>query len=221
MKMDKKTFRVFIVLAVAALACTCDLLPGAETPPPPSPQADALFQDDFSDPGSGWEEDDYESGSVGYKDGAYSVTSIVDSATMWGVANRSFDNFIIEVDATQVSAGPDGNNDYGVVCREQGDGNGYYLLVSGDGFYAILRAEDGEYAPLVEWVESSAIRQGNATNHLRVICDGSKLELFVNGQHLATAEDSTYTSGDIALTATTYEEESTEVHFDNLVVSKP
>jgi hypothetical protein len=140
---------------------------------------------------------------------------------MWGVANRSFDNLIIEVDATQVSAGPDSNNDYGVVCREQGDGNGYYLLASGDGYYTILKAEDGEYTTLVDWTESSAIRKGNATNHIRVICDGSTLALFINGQRMATAEDSMYTTGDISLTATTYEAEPTEIHFDNLVVRKP
>jgi len=57
------------------------------------------------------------------------------------VANRSFDNLVVEVDATQVSAGPENDNDYGVICREQGDGNGYYLLVSGDGYYAILKGE--------------------------------------------------------------------------------
>jgi len=208
------------MLAVVALACTCNFLPGAEeTPPPPPP--DVLFQDDFGDTGSGWEVGDYEGGSVGYEEGMYFVTSVADSSTMWGVANRSFDNLIIEVDATQVSAGPDSNNDYGVVCREQGDGNGYYLLISGDGYYAILKAEGGEYTALVDWTESSTIRQGNATNHIRAICDGSTLTLFVNGQRMATAEDSAYTTGDIALTATTYEAEPTTVHFDNLVVRKP
>ncbi len=74
---------------------------------------------------------------------------------------------------------------------------------------------------MVEWAESDVIRQGTAANHIRAICDGSTLELFVNGQRLATAEDSTFVSGDIALTATTYEEDSTEVHFDDLVVNAP
>jgi hypothetical protein len=61
----------------------------------------------------------------------------------------------------------------------------------------------------------------NATNHIRSICDGSALALFVNGRRLATAEDSTFAKGDIALTATSYEDEPTEVHFDSLVVQRP
>ncbi|MBE9508164.1 MAG: protein kinase, partial [Chloroflexi bacterium] len=81
-----------------------------------------LFQDDFSDQDSGWEVGDYDTGSVGYKSSAYFVTSAGDDNTMWGVANRSFDDLFIEVDTTQISSPANNNNDYGVVCREQGDG---------------------------------------------------------------------------------------------------
>ena len=220
-KRTRKVLGVFIPLAVLALACTCNLPfgPEEETPPPSPP--DVLFQDDFSDPDSGWEVGDYDTGDVGYRDGVYFVTSIGDSDTMWGVANASFSDVIIEVDAIQVSAGPEDNNDYGIVCREQGDGSGYYLLISGDGGYAILKAQGGDFEPLVDWAASDDVRQGNATNHIRVVCDGSTLVLFVNGQRLATTEDSTFASGDIALTATSYEDELTEINFDDLVVRKP
>lgn len=220
--MNKRMLAVLILLAVAALACTCNLPfgPGQQTPAPPT-QANVLFQDDFSNSASGWEVGDYDTGSVGYKDGVYAAISGNTNSTMWGVANRSFDNLVIEVDATQVSAGPTNDNDYGVICREQGDGNGYYLLVSGDGYYAILKGAGGEFEKLVDWTQSDAVRQGNATNHIEAVCNGSTLELSVNGQRLATAEDSTFTQGDIALTTTTYEDVPSEVHFDNLAVSKP
>jgi len=212
---------VFIPLMVAALAWACNLpfLPGTETPPPPP--SGVLFQDDFSDPVSGWEVGDYETGSVGYKNGVYFVTSLGNGDTMWGAANRAFDNLIIEVDATQVSAPANNNNDYGVMCRLQPNGDGYYLLISGDGYYAIAKAIDGDFEWLVNWTESDVIRQGNATNHIRAVCDGSTLLLFVNGQRLATAEDGTFARGDIALTATSYEDEPSEIHFDRLVVRKP
>jgi hypothetical protein len=227
--MNKKTADIFIILVMVVLACACDLLPGGglelgrEGGPSPTP-ADVLLQDNFSDFGSGWEMGDYDFGSVGYKDGGYFVTSTSNGMVMWGVAGRSFDNLVIEVDATRVSAGLNSDNAYGVVCRDQSSNSatGYYLRVSGDGHYSIAKAEEGqEFEMLVEWTESSAIQQGNATNHIRAVCNGPTLELSVNGQHLATVEDSTFISGDIALTATTYENEATEVHFDNLVVSKP
>jgi len=220
--MNKRTQRVLSVcipVMVLVLACTC--LPSGngedETPPPP----DYIFQDDFGDTGSGWEVGEYDTGSVGYENDVYFVISTDKEWVMWGVANRSFDNVVIEVDATQVSAGPINDNSYGIVCREQGNSGGYYLRVSGDGYYSIAKSDGEDFEPLVEWAESDAIHQGNATNHIRAICDGSTLTLFVNGQRLATAEDSTFTSGDIALSATTYEDEPSEIHFDNLVVREP
>jgi hypothetical protein len=193
----------------------------APTLPPATEVSNLMFQDDFDSPASGWEVGEYETGDVGYKDGVYFVTSTSNTNVMWGVANRAFDNLIIELNATQVSAGPESDNSYGVVCRENGEGDGYYLRISGDGYYSIAKAIGDDFDYLVDWVESSAIRQGNATNHIRAVCNVSRLELFVNGELLATADDSTFVKGDIALTATTYEDEMTEVHFDDLVVHAP
>ncbi|MCX7683445.1 MAG: serine/threonine protein kinase, partial [Anaerolineae bacterium] len=196
------------------------------TPTPTSPSVEAtipqpgtvIFEDDFASPTSGWEIGDYGSGSVGYADGTYFVLSSASGATIWGVAHRSFDNLILEVDTAQVSAGPQNNNDYGVICREQGNGDGYYFLISGNGSYAIFKSVGNQFTPLVDWSESSVIRRGNADNRLKAICNEDGLVLIVNGQPLASARDSTYTTGDIALTATTYEDQGTEIHFDNLVV---
>jgi tRNA A-37 threonylcarbamoyl transferase component Bud32 len=181
-----------------------------------------LFQDDFSDRASGWEVGRYEMGSVGYKDGTYFVISLGDGNTMWGVANASFDDVIIEVEAAPVSAPANDNNDYGVVCRNQSDSlDGYFLLISGDGSYAILKAEGGDFEPLIDWTSSAAINEGIATNYIRATCEGNYLALSVNGELLAEARDNTFSRGDIALTATSYEDEPTRVHFDNLTVYAP
>jgi hypothetical protein len=213
------------LLALALLACS---LPGLGTPPPIAgpgggkPQV--LFQDDFSNPKSGWEVGEYDTGKVGYGEGYYYVVSFGGGNTMWGVANRSFTDVAIEVDATQVSGPANNNTDYGVICRtaDPESGVGYYLLISGDGYYAIAKGTDNGYKWLVDFTESNAIRKGNnATNHIRAVCSGSKLSLTVNGTLLAEAEDSEFTSGDIALTATSYESSTAEVHFDNLVVTAP
>ncbi len=188
----------------------------------PAVQAEQLiFQDDFEDEITGWEIGSYETGSVGYKNGAYAITSANNGSTMWGVANRTFEDVVVDVDVTQVTAGPESNNDFGVVCREQGDGGGYYLLISGDGYAAIVKATNNEFEWLREWEETSAVRQGNVTNRLRAVCDGPTLTLFVNGQQVATTQDSSFTRGDLALTATTYEDAPTEIHFDNLKVRDP
>lgn len=180
-----------------------------------------LFSDDFSDPSSGWERGDYETGTVGYESGVYSVVSNGDGETMWGIANRNFGDVIIEVQATQLDAPDNDNNDYGVMCRVQDNNEGYFLLISGDGFYSILLRAEDSFTPLVDWTSSEAFNLGNATNQIQATCDGDTFTLTVNGTELASATDSTFSNGDIALTATSYEAAATEVHFDNLEVRAP
>jgi hypothetical protein len=179
------------------------------------------FEDDFSDPASGWEAGEFEGGRVGYVEGAYSVISMGDSERIVGFARRSFDDLTVQVDATQVSAPANDNNDYGVGCRIQPTGEGYYLLISGDGFYGIRMYDGSDFIALVEWTESEAIVQGNSMNAIEVTCDGSRLSINVNGELLAEVSDSTYTTGDIVLSATSYEMDPTEVLFDNLIVTIP
>ena len=195
---------------------------GGSTPAGGSPEPDdVLFRDDFSNPQSGWEVGSYDTGSVGYKDGAYSVVSDGDLARMWGTANRWFDDIAIDVDVTQVSAPSNNNNGYGIICRDQGDGDGYHLLISGDGLSSIHRASGDDVEALVDWTDTPEIRQGDATNHLRAVCDGASISLYVNGTLAATAQDSTYSEGDVSLAMTSFEPEPSEALFDNLVVRKP
>ena len=96
------------------------------------------------------------------------------------------------------------------------------FIISGQGDYAIYR-EDGDAGGefLVDWTKSDVIHQGDATNHLRAVCDGTYLALVVNGVLLAEAEDDTYTTGDLFLVASTLEDEPTEIHFDDLLVYVP
>lgn len=217
--MKPRTLLLIGGLVLLLLACQLPFL----TQPSPTPQKEVLFQDDFSNPNSGWEVGEYDAGKVGYGDGYYYVVSYGGGDTMWGVANRSFVDVAIEVDATQVSGPANNNTDYGVICRtaDPESGVGYYLLISGDGLYAIAKGTDAGFEWLVDFTKSTAIRQGNATNHIRAVCQGSRLSLTVNGTLLAEVEDAEFTSGDIALTATSYEDTPAEVHFDNLVVTRP
>ena len=183
---------------------------------------DTLFSDSFADESSGWEIGDYSGGRVGYWNGEYYVTSLGDGQTMWGLANRGFDDVAIKVRSQQVSAPNNDNNDYGVICRANADGAGYFFLISGDGFFAILRGDaNDEFEQLIDWTSSNAINQGNSSNEIQVTCEGENLSLQVNGELLASVKDSHYSAGDIALTATSYEDTSTEIHFDDIEVARP
>jgi hypothetical protein len=205
----------FIVLALATAACCLPGIGRRSSPP-------VLFEDDFSSPSSGWEQGDYDTGTVGYEGGTYAVSSIGGGNTMWGVAHISLSDVTIRVKTAQVSAPDNDNNSYGVVCREQGEGSGYYLLISGDGGFAIFKADTDGFEPLVDWAPTDAVRQGNTENVIEATCNGSLLTLIVNGTRVATAEDHTFSRGDVALTVTSYEhDQSSTVHFDNIVIARP
>ncbi|HLC04432.1 MAG TPA: hypothetical protein VJK02_15460 [Anaerolineales bacterium] len=219
-------------MALLILACSLPFAPTVEDRTEPSgvdsrgssggsATGERLLEDDFSDPASGWEVGEYEGGTVGYLSNIYQVESIGDGNVMWGVAGKVFDDVVIEVNATQFSAPDNDNNDYGVACRIQDEGAGYYLLISGDGYYSIMKAVGDERDPLVDWTESDVIIRGNGSNDIRGTCDGSSLTLEVNGQQLASATDSEFVSGDVALTATSYEDASTQIYFDDVRVRRP
>jgi hypothetical protein len=186
-----------------------------------SDSGDVILQDSFDDPSSGWEVGDYDAGSVGYTSDAYSVISSGNGSFMWGLAFRQFDDVVIEVETEQIRGPANDNNGYGVMCRVQENGDGYLFLISGDGFFSITKASNDDFIPLIDWTSSDAIQMGNSTNQIQAICDGSNLDLEVNGQQLASTQDSEFATGDIAMAATTFEDDTTEVHFDNLVVTAP
>jgi CHAT domain-containing protein/tetratricopeptide (TPR) repeat protein len=183
-----------------------------------------IFQDDFSDPASGWDVVEAEEGadapgSIGYKAGAYAIVTQGHGWIEGGGSNQYLSDVVIDVDATLISAPPGSWTYYGAGCRTSGLG-GYYLYLHGDGKYGIVKINRGEFDWLVEWQESTAIRQGTATNHLRVVCAGPYLALYANGELLAETWDNFYQHGEVWLAAASGDEPA-EIHFDNLVASVP
>jgi hypothetical protein len=73
---------------------------------------------------------------------------------------------------------------------------------------------------LVNWTESEAIERGQASNRLRVECQGNNLAFYVNGQLLQQVSDERYREGDVGLVAATlYSEPGTHILFQNFNVS--
>jgi hypothetical protein len=139
---------------------------------------------------------------------------------MYGESQCYFTDFILEVETWLVS-GTD-NNWHAVFCRWRDEDNYYAFAISADGYYTIEKVVDGDITAFVEPTYSSYINQGvGAVNLIHIECIGSSLSLSVNGHVLATVTDATFTGGDIALAANAQAGTSTEVAFDNIVVTKP
>jgi hypothetical protein len=204
----------WMVLFAATLACSSSSLFGQDS--------ELLFEDDFSDEYSGWPNFVDEDGFTGYHKGGYRMLVTTENKDVWVVPGLNFSDVSIEVDATKI--GGDDDNDFGVICRAEDLDNFYAAVISSDGYYRIFHISDRDGFELIdmeEWQPDDAIRQGNATNHLRFDCIGNTLSLYVNGELVARVEDSNLTSGDIGLLAGTYDILGTDILFDDLFVYSP
>lgn len=183
--------------------------------------SDVLFQDDFSDPSSGWDRIDLNEGVTDYTDGQYRIFVNTDSTDIWANPGLEFTDVVVEVDATKVGGSDD--NDFGVICRYQGEENFYFFIIGSDQSYGIGIVKDGAQDLLSEspMVYSQAIQTGNTGNHIRASCVDSQLTLSVNDEKLVEVTDSNFGSGDVGLMAGTFDEPGTDIRFDNFVVKKP
>lgn len=210
---------IFSALLMASLACSAPFF-SSETDGTELP-SNILFQDDFSDPSSGWDQVNVEDGLTDYIDGAYRIYVNAINTDIWSNPGLDFTDTQIEVEATKV--GGDDNNDFGVICRYQDLNNFYFLIISSDGYYGVGKVVDGDQQLIGDesMPPSEIIKQADATNIIRADCVGNKLSIYVNGVKLAEYEDTDFTSGDVGLLAGSFENPGTDIHFENFKVFKP
>ncbi|MFB3766535.1 MAG: hypothetical protein ACE14P_14990 [Methanotrichaceae archaeon] len=126
---------------------------------------------------------------------------------------------IFEIEAIQES-GPD-DNVYGVAFRKVDWNNYYQFIISGDGYYKILKLKDNNWDYASSWKKPSAIHTGDATNLTGVVCNGHKFSFYVNDIKVDdyTDTDDCFGSGTIGFIAgTEYSKGPVVVGFDNLKV---
>ncbi|MCX6026095.1 MAG: hypothetical protein NTY23_07555 [Chloroflexi bacterium] len=205
-------------MLATALTLGCSLTSGAASR---GGDTSILFQDDFSDTGSGWDRTTTDNAVTDYASSAYRIWVNDANSDYWANPGLSFTDVRIEVEATKVG-GPD-NNDLGVICRYQDTDNFYFALVSSDGFAGIGKTKSGEQSLLTgdNLAPTDAIHQGNSKNAIRLDCLGNSLSLLVNGTQVATITDSDFAKGDVGLMAGTYDAPGTDIQFDNFVVRAP
>lgn len=221
--MKHRSFLLFVLTFPLLVALACQVTGTAQDEPQtPAEEEQALFEDDFSDPNSGWGTL-RESGTIAdYESGGFRILVNDINADVTATPGRLFSDMRIEVTATK-TGGPD-DNDFGVICRYQDENNYYFLIISSDGFYGIGALVEGEARLLgMDAMEySNEINQGSgASNQIRGDCVAERLTLYVNGTILAEGTDNRFQSGDVGLIAGTFDEPGTDILFDNFVIRRP
>ncbi len=206
--MQNDTWRRWIVVAMLCVLAVALSACGARDHGP--------WLESFDEPGD-WKLSADAAASVSVADGALRVHVHEIGQVAWAAAGRTYSDFRLTVEATQVS-GPD-DNEYGVLVRMAGDQQFYVFSISGDGYARIARYDKGAWTVLgSDWVESEAIHQGAATNVLEVEARGPTFVFSVNGTQVLQAEDAQLTKGDIGLYAGAFNEADVVIDFDNLEI---
>ncbi len=180
----------------------------------------APFEDDFSDPASGWGAASHETFVRGYQQGRYLIQIDVPQWFVWTTAGRRYMDVTVTCKAQAEGAL---DNHYGVLCRYT-EGNFYYFAISADGYYGIFRrVNGGPLEPLTgrAMLRSPLVRTDGSANQLMAVCEGGQLSFFVNGELIAQVQDNLLDRGDVGMASGTLKTGGTVVWFDDLAAFRP
>lgn len=171
--------------------------PTATPIPTPIPFTTVLFQDDFTNPSSGWDvihETDY---ILEYKDGSFHAFVGAQNGGQSFWVKDGFTDMSVAVQVTQTNGPEDAL--VGVSCRNTQGAGGYRFEFSRDGRYGIYEYNQGNTTTLDENFTAPNLINTNGSNTIEGICDGTTLTLLVNGVPLTQVNDGTYSSGGAGL----------------------
>ena len=190
--------------------------------PVPQP-GDVVLSDAFNDNDNGWDTFGDALASVKIADGALAF-QIKTKEVFYNTYPKGR---FVDVDLTfetTFAEGVGGNTMYGAMCRKESESNFYLFVLTGDGYYTVVKYVADEWLEIVDWTRSSAIRTGKgAINAIRIICSGDTLQLTVNDRVLVTKQDTKFKRGTIGLVVGTFDGSSpnSTISFDNLIIKVP
>lgn len=218
----KKSLIVALILCLLVSGCSAfhngkisqDLLPGKES-------GQVLFEDDFTDPSSGWEVINNAYELKGYSSGGYMISVNQTDSRAVSTTNLNYLNVVISVETQKITGARD--TQFGLVCRFQDKFNFYAFTVSADGYAGIVRVVDGvaELLGSDQFLRVEGIKMDDGINALVAKCENDTLQLVVNGETVIFANDDTINNGDAGLFVETFETADAAVVFNDFVIIKP
>lgn len=185
----------------------------SQLPNPYSPNKGILvLNDPLINNGNGnWFEGGFSNGACVFTSGAYHVFALQPEITILCPAKTTnFRNFAYQVQVSIIK-GYIG----GLIFRLDTIENFYIFSITTDGHYNLsIHNGNKGFRTLIDGI-SPAINVGlSRSNLIAIVVSGNKLDLYINLQHIATAIDSTYSSGEIGVFAAAPQNQ-TEVMFNN------
>ena len=180
------------------------------------------MNDPLSDNSNGyfWGEGNDNGGGCAFSGSAYHISVSQLTSTHYcpaGVTNYSNFTYLVQMNILQGDGG-------GIVFRvDDAKQNYYYFHIGIDGSYTLEIYNNNSFVSTLKSGSNTAnnnttINTGlNQSNLIAVVANGSSIDLYVNGQHIDSVTDSTFSQGEIGVAASS-NGNLTEVVFSRAMV---
>jgi hypothetical protein len=172
-----------------------------------------VLNDSFEHETNAWENNNEGSNICTISDNAYHIrTNPRDKISYCFNHESSYDNFLFQVTMTINHA-----DTGGIIFRSKENYKTCYMLtLYSNGIYALVMAMNGVVGKILIFDRNPAIHTGMPqTNLIAVMAQGNKFDVFINRQFVGSAEDNTFSTGDLALIATSTLAGTGDVSFHN------
>jgi hypothetical protein len=195
--------------------------PTAE-PQVPISGGDALYQDDFTDPATGWPEAKFDNYFVGYHEPEYyhiEITSPNSKTTIFEPGKQSYDDFTVELQVLTAAAktAPEGDFRYGLAFRRAGDQYYAFTISPRTKKWSVLKNSPNQLEVLLEGTDAG-IHELDVDDLLRVDAQGSTFSFHINNHLLGQVTDAGYATGEIGFYVEAFDSPATHIHFNNLTI---
>ena len=195
--------------------------PGSTSQPPP----DVFYQDNFTNPGTGWDEVETADYFIGYHEPEYYHVEIKSphlKAPVVGLPEpeqHSYSDATIELQVLTVSArtAPDGDFRYGLVFRRSGDQYYAFTISPRTKKWYVLKSSPSGLVTLQDGIEES-MHDLDVDDLLRVDAQGPNFFFHINDRLVSQVTDTDYPSGEIGFYVENIDSPSTHIHFNTLTI---
>jgi len=190
--------------------------------PVQGPEVTVLYQDDFTNPGTGWTERTFDNYFIGYHEPEYYHVEIAGTnykTTVFEPEKRSIEDATVELQVFTNSAktAPEGDFRYGLALRRSGDQYYAFTVSQRTKKWAVLKSSPNELITLQEGTEDS-INDLDVGDLLRVDAQGSNFFFHINDRLVAQVTDPDYASGEVGFYVETIDSPNTHIHFDTFTI---
>jgi len=183
-----------------------------------------LFQDDFTNPASGWLEEKFDNFFIGYHEPEnyhVEVTSSNYKTTVTEPGNNSYGDVTVEAKTYTASSKTAETGDYifGVVLRRSGDQYYAFTISQRTKHWYVLKSTPNALEVLAEGTDEG-IHDADTEDVLQVDAKGSDFSFLINDLLVSQVTDADYTAGEVGFFVQTFDAAAAHIHFDELTIKK-